>query len=124
MEQHLTDNGTIILKFFLNVSKEEQKNRFLKRIDDPSRNWKFSMADVAERQHWDAYMEAYSEMLTNTSTTNVPWYVIPADNKWFMRLAVSNIIVNRLKELPLRYPVLSDFEKTRLAEAKVRLEAE
>ena len=124
MEQHLTENGTIIIKFFLNVSKDEQKNRFMKRIEDPSRNWKFSMADVEERQYWDAYMDAYSEMLTNTSTANAPWYVIPADNKWFMRLAVSNIIANRLKELPLKYPVLGETEMQRLNDAKIRLEAE
>lgn len=124
MERHLTENGTIILKFFLNVSKDEQKKRFLKRIDDPARNWKFSMADVEERQYWDDYMNAYSDMLTNTSTQDAPWYVIPADNKWFMRLAVSNIIVNRLKALPLKYPILNDKEMERLTEARLRLEQE
>ncbi len=124
LERHLSENGTIILKFFLNVSKGEQKERFLKRIDDASKNWKFSMADVEERQHWDKYMEAYSQMLSNTSTNYAPWYVIPADHKWFMRLAVSNIIVNRLKELPLVYPVLQKSELDRLANAKLRLESE
>ncbi len=124
LERHLSENGTIILKFFLNVSKGEQKERFLKRIDDASKNWKFSMADVEERQHWDKYMEAYSQMLSNTSTNYAPWYVIPADHKWFMRLAVSNIIVNRLKELPLVYPVLQKSELDRLAHAKLRLESE
>ncbi len=124
MEKHLNDNGTIILKFFLNISKEEQKSRFIKRIDDPARNWKFSMADVEERKHWNDYMEAYSQMLTHTSTDNAPWYVIPADNKWFMRLAVSNIIVNRLKNLPLEYPVLQRNELERLAQARMRLEDE
>lgn len=124
MEKHLFENGTIVLKFFLNVSKEEQKHRFLNRIDDPARNWKFSMADVEERQHWDAYMDAYSQMLTHTSTTLAPWYVIPADNKWFMRLAVSNIIAQRLSELPLKYPVLNSIEMERLTEARTRLEGE
>ncbi len=121
MEQHLTENGTIILKFFLNVSKEEQKKRFLDRIDDPAKNWKFSSADVSERQHWDKYMKAYSEMLSETSTEHAPWYVIPADRKWFMRYAVSNIIINRLKELNAHYPVLPDSEKAKLEEAKKML---
>lgn len=124
MEQHLHENGTIVLKFFLNVSKDEQKKRFLKRIDDPARNWKFSMADVAERQHWDDYMGAYSDLLTHTSTDIAPWYVIPADHKWFMRLAVSNIIVNRLQELPIDYPVLQPEEMAKLGDAKKRLEEE
>ena len=120
-ERHLHDNGTIILKFFLNVSKEKQKKRFLKRIDDPARNWKFSMADVTERQHWDAYMKAYSQLLSNTSTNYAPWYVIPADKKWFMRLAVSNIIVSRLQALPLKYPDLSSQERDRLEAARLSL---
>jgi len=118
MEHHLVDNGTIILKFFLNVSKEEQKKRFLKRIEDSSRNWKFSPADVRERQYWDLYMEAYSDMLTHTSTETAPWFVIPADNKWFMRYAVSNVIINKLRELDLQFPKLPDTEKDRLSEAK------
>ncbi|MGQ1948543.1 polyphosphate kinase 2 family protein [Geofilum sp. OHC36d9] len=122
-EKHLHDNGTIILKFFLNVSKEEQKKRFLKRIDDPARNWKFSMADVSERQHWNAYMKAYSQLLSNTSTDYAPWYVIPADKKWFMRLAVSNIIVNRLQALPLKYPDLSAQERDKLEAARLSLMA-
>jgi PPK2 family polyphosphate:nucleotide phosphotransferase len=121
MERHLTENGTIILKFFLNVSKEEQKKRFIDRIDDPASNWKFSMNDVKERQHWDSYMEAYSEMLSHTSTDYAPWYVIPADRKWFMRYAVSNIIINRLKELPLAYTELNEKEQALLGEAKKAL---
>lgn len=121
MERHLTENGTIILKFFLNVSHEQQKRRFLKRIDDPARNWKFSSADVKERRHWDDYMHAYGEMLSHTSTELAPWYVIPADNKWFMRYAVSNIIVNRLRHLPLSYPVLPENELNRLSEARTML---
>lgn len=121
LERHLTDNGTLVLKFFLNVSKKEQKKRFLDRIDDPSRNWKFSAADVAERRHWDEYMDAYSDMLSATSTNYAPWYVIPADRKWFMRYAVSNIIINRLKELKLDYPVLPDEEKVKLGVAREML---
>lgn len=121
MEQHLSENGTIILKFFLNVSRDEQKERFLKRIDDPAANWKFSMADVAERQHWDSYMEAYSDMMTHTNTLHAPWYVIPADRKWFMRLTVSNIIVSRLEALGLHYPELDPKEKAKLEDARFRL---
>lgn len=121
MEQHLAENGTLILKFFLNVSKDEQKKRFLKRIDDPSANWKFSMADVSERQHWDKYMQAYSEMLSHTNTPHAPWYVIPADKKWFMRMAVSNIIANKLNDLNLSYPVLDPKEMAKLEEARYRL---
>jgi PPK2 family polyphosphate:nucleotide phosphotransferase len=124
MEKHLTENGTIILKFFLNVSKEEQKKRFLERIDDPAKNWKFSSNDVKERQRWDDYMKAYSDMLTATSTEYAPWFVIPADRKWFMRYAVSNIIINRLKELNAHYPVLPDAEKAKLQEAKQMLMGE
>ncbi len=124
IERHLSENGTIVLKFFLNVSKEQQKRRFLKRIEDSSRNWKFSAADVKERQHWDEYMEAYSEMLTHTSTEVAPWYVIPADNKWFMRYAVSEIIVQRLKKLDLSYPDLPESEMSRLHEARILLENE
>jgi PPK2 family polyphosphate:nucleotide phosphotransferase len=124
IERHLVENGTIVIKFFLNVSKEQQKRRFLKRIDDPARNWKFSSADVIERQHWDEYMHAYSDMLSETSTETAPWYVIPADNKWFMRYAVSEIIVRRLQKLELAYPVLPGHERNRLAEAKSMLDNE
>ncbi|PKP52839.1 MAG: polyphosphate--nucleotide phosphotransferase [Bacteroidetes bacterium HGW-Bacteroidetes-1] len=124
MEKHLSENGTIVLKFFLNISKEQQKRRFLRRIDDPSRNWKFSSADVKERQYWDLYMHAYGEMLTHTSTEIAPWYVIPADNKWFMRYAVSNIIVNRLSKLDISYPNLPQEELLRLSEAKKLLQDE
>lgn len=123
-ERHLHENGTVILKFFLNVSKEEQKKRFMRRIEDPSRNWKFSKSDVEERQHWDKYMHAYSELLSNTSTDYAPWYVIPADKKWFMRMAVSNIIMNKLNELPLHYPKMGKEDLDRLEDARKRLEKE
>lgn len=124
IERHLIENGTIVLKFFLNVSKKEQKKRFLKRIEDPSRNWKFSASDIKERHHWDAYMQAYSDMLTHTSTELAPWYVIPADHKWFMRYAVSNIIINRLKTIDLQFPTLPETEQARLAEAQRELDLE
>ncbi len=124
LEQHLVENGTIVIKFFLNVSKEQQKRRFLKRIEDPSRNWKFSSADVKERHHWESYMQAYSALLSNTSTDLAPWYVIPADNKWFMRYAVSEIVVNRLRGLPLSFPNLPQDELNKLDEARLQLENE
>lgn len=124
IEKHLTENGTIILKFFLNVSKDEQKKRFIERIDDPAKNWKFSSNDVKERKYWDDYMKAYGDMLTATSTKHAPWYVIPADRKWFMRYAVSNIIINRLLELKVDYPVLPESEKAMLEEAKKALMSE
>jgi len=121
MEKHLTENGTVIIKFFLNISKEQQRRRFLKRLEDPARNWKFQAADIDEREHWDKYMEAYSDMLTHTSTVWAPWYVIPADRKWFMRYAVSNVLVNRLSGLDLQYPELPEKEKNLLDEYKRRL---
>lgn len=124
LEQHLVENGTIVIKFFLNVSKEQQKRRFLKRIEDPSRNWKFSSADVKERHHWESYMQAYSALLSNTSTDLAPWYVIPADNKWFMRYAVSEIVINRLRGLPLSFPNLPQDELNKLDEARLQLENE
>jgi PPK2 family polyphosphate:nucleotide phosphotransferase len=123
-EKHLVDNGTVIIKFFLNVSKEEQRLRFLDRIDDPTKNWKFSLQDVEERQHWDAYMKAYEETFNATSTAWAPWYIIPADKKWFMRHAVCDIIVETLKGLKLKYPVLEENHAAKLQEAKRRLEAE
>jgi polyphosphate:nucleotide phosphotransferase, PPK2 family len=123
-EQHLAENGTHILKFFLNVSKAEQKARFISRIDEPEKNWKFSMGDVKERAHWNDYMKAYTEALSATSTTNSPWYIIPADKKWFTRLAVSEIIVKKLESLDMHYPVVTDQHKTELAEARKLLEAE
>lgn len=121
-EKHLVSNGTIIIKFFLNVSKEEQKERFLKRIDDPKKNWKFSAADIRERECWDDYMKAYEKAIKETSTDKCPWYVIPADKKWFTRLAISTIILETLKGLDLKYPVLPKEEKDKLDEARKLLE--
>jgi len=117
-EKYLTRNGTVILKFFLNVSKEEQKKRFLSRIDNASKNWKFSHADVKERMLWDRYIEAYEDMLTHTSTGHAPWHIIPADHKWFTRAAVAHTIVSRLKKLKMRYPVVSKRKKEELQKAK------
>jgi PPK2 family polyphosphate:nucleotide phosphotransferase len=113
-EKHLTANGTVIIKFFLHVSKEEQKARFLKRIADPTKNWKFSSADINERQYFDDYMLAYERVIQETSTKCCPWYVIPADKKWFTRIAVSTIIHQTLKDLKLKYPVLGKEEIEKL----------
>jgi PPK2 family polyphosphate:nucleotide phosphotransferase len=103
-EKHLTRNGTTIVKFFLNVSKKEQKKRFLDRLDDPEKHWKFNAGDVAEREHWDEYMDAYQEMIRETATEHAPWFVVPADNKWFMRLVVSAVINETLEAMDLRFP--------------------
>lgn len=123
-EQHLSRNGTTILKFFLNVSKEEQKKRFLERLDTPEKNWKFSSGDIVERGYWDDYMAAFEDAINATSTPWAPWYVIPADHKWAMRAAVSDIITTTIKDLPLEYPKLPEDEVARLAEAKATLLAE
>ncbi|QIL42139.1 polyphosphate kinase 2 family protein [Pedobacter sp. HDW13] len=123
-EQHLTANGTVILKFFLNVSRDEQKQRFLDRIEDPTKNWKFSSGDIKERALWDKYMEAYQDAINETSTAQSPWHIIPADKKWFARLAISEIIEDRLKNLDLKFPVLSDEEALKLGETKAALLAE
>lgn len=121
LERHLTENGTIIIKFFLNVSKEEQEKRFLERLNDESKNWKFSSSDIKEREYWDDYMKAYSDMLTHTSTEDAPWYVIPADNKWFMRYVVGEIICDRLRKIDLYYPIVSDVAKIEIENAKKAL---
>ncbi len=120
-ERYLTENGIIVIKFFLNVSHEEQEERFLSRLEDNSKNWKFSLSDLKERAHWDKYMNVYADVLTNTSTEDAPWYVIPADAKWFMRYAVADIINDRLKALDLHYPVLTDKAREEIKEAKKEL---
>jgi PPK2 family polyphosphate:nucleotide phosphotransferase len=123
-ERYLVDNGIIVLKFFLHVSKKEQKRRFLERIDEDDKNWKFSVNDARERTHWKDYMNAYEEAFTHTSTKAAPWYVIPADNKWFMRLAVAAITYQTLEDLELKYPVLTKEKKNELLEARKVLTAE
>jgi polyphosphate kinase 2 (PPK2 family) len=117
-EKYLTRNGTIVRKFFLHVSKEEQKKRFLERIDRPEKNWKFSSADAKERGHWDEYMNAYEDMIRNTATKDSPWYVIPADNKWFTRLVVAATLIDALESLNLKYPQVNEAKLKELAEAK------
>lgn len=107
-EKYLNRNGTIVIKFFLNVSKEEQKKRFIERVDDPDKNWKFSAADAKERGFWNDYMHAYEELIKNTSTEKSPWYVIPADNKSYARIAIASAIITALDEMDLEYPTVSD----------------
>jgi len=123
-ERYLSENGFRIVKIFLNLSKEEQRTRFLRRIDLPEHNWKFSGHDVQERRHWDAYQQAFSEMFTHTSTEWAPWHVIPADRKWFARVAAAAVIANALIELDPRYPTLSDDALRDLQAARRELEAE
>jgi PPK2 family polyphosphate:nucleotide phosphotransferase len=123
-EKYLTRNGTIIIKIFLNVSKDEQKKRFIERVDDPDKNWKFSAADARERGYWKDYMNAYEEMIQNTSTEDAPWYVIPADNKSYARIAVASAIINALDRINLEYPKVSDEKIAELKEIKKQLLAE
>ncbi len=123
-ERHLVRNGTVVLKFFLNVSKEEQKQRLLKRLETPDKEWKFSLTDLSERSKWADYMEAYEEMLNNTSTEWAPWYIIPADKKWVAHSSISDIIVSQIKKLNLKYPVLSKEQREALEKAKAELEKE
>lgn len=120
-ERHLAESGTRVIKIFLHVSKDEQKARQLERIDDPKKNWKFNAKDVAERAHWDAYMAAYESAIGATAAKHAPWYVIPADRKWFMRLAVMGALIAELKSLDLEYPRLSPEEAAKLAEARKAL---
>ncbi|MGO9972780.1 MAG: polyphosphate kinase 2 family protein [Solirubrobacteraceae bacterium] len=123
-ERYLVDNGIRIVKLFLNVSREEQRRRFLERIDRQEKNWKFSAADVRERAYWKEYQQAQSEMLTHTSTPHAPWYVIPADHKWFARLAVGAVLVRTLIEIDPHYPVLDESARAALAQARLDLEDE
>lgn len=123
-ERYLARNGTIVRKFFLNVSKAEQKKRFLSRLDEPEKNWKFSSADARERQFWDEYMDAYEDTIRNTATKDSPWFVIPADNKWFTRLVVAAAIVDALQSLDLKYPSVSKEKAKELDAARGLLDAE
>jgi PPK2 family polyphosphate:nucleotide phosphotransferase len=121
MEQHLARNGTVIRKFYLNLSKAEQKRRFLRRLEDPDRNWKFSTSDAKERGYWDEYMKAYEETIRRTATPHAPWYVVPADNKWFTRMVVAAAIIDALKELNLHYPKVDEEKKKELEIARQML---
>jgi PPK2 family polyphosphate:nucleotide phosphotransferase len=121
VERYLARNGYLILKFFLNVSKEEQKKRFLERLDRPEKNWKFSLADVNERQHWDEYMAAYEAMIRATASERAPWYVVPADNKWFTRRVVAASIIDGLLGLELDYPAVSAEQRQKLLAARSSL---
>ena len=123
-ERYYSRNGLVIRKFFLHVSKEEQRRRFLDRLDDPKKHWKFSLGDAKERAHWAEYMEAYEEMLENTSTDDAPWYVVPADRKWFTRMAVAEIVVDTLEGLDLKYPKVTSEKTAELKAARKALEQE
>jgi PPK2 family polyphosphate:nucleotide phosphotransferase len=122
-EKHLTETGTIVIKFFLHISKDEQRKRFIDRIEDLSKNWKFAAGDLAERELWDKYMDAYQDVFKETSTEKSPWYVIPADKKWFARVAICKAIVDTLKEMNPQYPFLEQSEVDALQESKSKLMA-
>lgn len=122
-EKHMARSGTVIRKFFLNLSKKEQKKRFLARLDHPEKNWKFSASDIHERKYWDEYQSAYEEMIQNTATEEAPWYVVPADNKWFTRLVVSCVLVDTLESLKLAYPKVDPAKKKELEAARKVLES-
>lgn len=122
-EKYLSHNGVVVRKFFLNLSKKEQKRRFLQRLETPDKNWKFSAADIRERECWDDYMKAYENMIAATSTKHAPWYVVPADNKWYTRLVVAAAIVDTLKELNLEYPSVDAEQRKQLLAAKRQLES-
>jgi PPK2 family polyphosphate:nucleotide phosphotransferase len=122
-ERYLTRNGIAVVKFFLHVSRKEQKRRFLERLTNPEKNWKFSPADVAERQHWDAYQDAYEDMIRHTASQHAPWYVVPADNKWFTRLVVAEAVVDALEAMNLKYPKVDKELKVQLGKARRQLES-
>jgi PPK2 family polyphosphate:nucleotide phosphotransferase len=124
IERYLTRQGTVILKFFLNVSKDEQRERFLDRLDEPAKNWKFSMADVAERALWPRYQAAYQDMIRHTSTKEAPWYVVPADHKWFARVVIGSVITSTLDSLNLRFPRVGKAELEEFAKVRKALESE
>jgi PPK2 family polyphosphate:nucleotide phosphotransferase len=123
-EKNLAENGMIIMKFFLHVSKKEQKKRFLERIDDPSKNWKFSLSDLKERGYWNDYQKAYEEAISETSTKHAPWFIIPADDKWFTRLAIAAIIYRQFEKLKFSYPKVTDAQRAELEKAKIKLNDE
>ncbi|MEB3243628.1 MAG: polyphosphate kinase 2 family protein [Cyanobacteriota bacterium] len=123
-EAYLARNGIVVRKFFLHVSKQEQKKRFLKRLDEPEKNWKFSAADVRERRHWNAYMDAYEDMIQHTASKDAPWYVVPADHKWFTRLVVAAAVIDTLLSLDLRYPSVGEAARHDLEAARRELQAE
>ncbi len=124
LERYLTRNGIAVVKFFLHLSKKEQKRRFLERLGTPDKNWKFSAADIKERQCWDDYQAAYEDMIRHTASPHAPWYVVPADNKWFTRLVVAQAVVDALKDMNLKYPKVSGDELAALAKARQQLESE
>ncbi|MFM6983356.1 MAG: PPK2 family polyphosphate kinase [Chitinophagaceae bacterium] len=121
MERHLIKNGTIIIKIFLNLGKEEQKKRFIERIDVPEKQWKFNLTDVKERQYWNDYQRAYNEMIKNTSTKHAPWYILPADNQWVSRAALGQILLEHLQTLKLSFPSNSEADKALIAKARTEL---
>ena len=123
-ERYLSENGVVVLKFFLNLSKKEQKRRFLERLEMPEKNWKFSMSDALERRHWEKYMRAYEDMIRNTSSKHAPWYVVPADHKWFTRLVVAEAVVEALEDLDLSFPKLGKEKRKELKDARNALEHE
>ena len=121
IERYLTRNGVVIRKFFLHVSAAEQKRRFLERLDNPAKNWKFSSNDARERGYWKDYMKAYEETICNTATDSAPWYVVPADNKWFTRVVVAAALIDALESLDLRYPEIGEAQRAELAAARKEL---
>jgi PPK2 family polyphosphate:nucleotide phosphotransferase len=123
-ERYLARNGVAVVKFFLHVSRKEQRKRFLERLERPEKNWKFSLADAQERQHWDAYMEAYEDAIRATAAPWAPWYVVPADTKWFTRLVVASAVIDALEKMDLAYPEVDDAKKAELAKAREALEGE
>jgi len=123
-EKNLSENGTLVLKFFLHLSKKEQKKRFLERIDNPGKNWKFSLSDMKERGYWDEYQKAYGDAIAETSTKESPWFIIPADDKRYARLAIASVITNKFEKLKIHYPKVSEKQKAELQKAKTQLQRE